>query len=294
MISARPVFRFAPSPNGYLHQGHALSAILNFETARRLGGRFLLRIEDIDITRSRPEFEQAIYDDLHWLGLDWEKPVRRQSEHFGDYRAALARLESKGLLYRCFCSRGDVARAIADRPGWPRDPDDAPLYPRTCRAMSAEESDARARHEPFCLRLDMQRALALLKAPLSWREFGESDEAMVVDAQPASWGDVMLARKDIPASYHIAVVTDDALQGVTDVMRGRDLYHATSVHRLLQTLLDLPEPNYRHHWLVLDQDGRKLSKSTFAKSLRSLREQGVSAEEVRAITRLPRMATSDD
>lgn len=294
MNSARPVFRFAPSPNGYLHQGHALSAILNFETAKRLGGRFLLRIEDIDVGRSRPEFEQAIYEDLRWLGLSWEEPVRRQSEHFDDYRAALSRLSAKGVLYRCFCSRGDIARTIGDRRDWPRDPDDAPLYPRTCRGLSKDESDARAQRDPFCLRLDMERALALVGTSLTWREFGEGDEARLVAAEPARWGDVMLARKDIPASYHIAVVTDDAIQGVTDVMRGRDLYHATSVHRVLQALLDLPQPNYRHHWLVLDADGRKLSKSTFAKSVRSLREQGVPAQEVRSITQLPRLATRAD
>lgn len=245
-----------------------------------------MRIEDIDRSRSRPEFEQAIYEDLRWLGLDWETPVRRQSEHFVDYQASLDKLSARGLLYRCFCTRGEIARSIRNRPDWPRDPDGAALYPRTCRALSDDESAARAQREAFCWRIDMQRALLHAPSDLSWREFAEGDAWEIVRADPAQWGDAVLARKDIPASYHISVVTDDALQGVTDVMRGRDLYHATSLHRLLQALLDLPEPNYRHHRLALDTEGRKLSKSEGAQALRAMRDAGKSPADVRSLVGL--------
>jgi glutamyl-Q tRNA(Asp) synthetase len=283
--AAVPVFRFAPSPNGYLHPGHARSAILNFEAARRAGGRFLLRIEDIDTGRSRPELEAAIYEDLRWLGLEWETPVRRQSEHFDDYRAALDRLSARGLLYRCFCTRGDIVRAAAAREG-ERDPAGAPVYPGTCRSLADAESQARAQKEPFSLRLDMKLAQMRVDSPLSWREFGEGEEEMNVAADPGRWGDAVLARKDVPASYHLAVVTDDALQGVTDVMRGRDLFHATSLHRLLQVLLDLPEPRYRHHALVQGPDGKKLSKSAGSGSIQALREGRASPADVRRLAGL--------
>ena len=253
--------------------GHALSAIRNFESANRLGGRFLLRIEDIDLGRRRPEYETAIYEDLAWLGLDWEKPVRRQSDHFDDYRAAADKLRAGGLLYRCCCTRADIARTVADRPDWPRDPDGALLYPGTCRHRDLSNA------QDVAWRLDMRRAVELCLNP-SWREFGEGDEPQSIAADPLAWGDIVLVRKDVPTSYHLSVTVDDALQDVTDVMRGRDLYHATSVHRVLQTLLDLREPNYRHHHLLLDVDGRKLSKSDGAKSLRAMREAGVSAAEV--------------
>ncbi|MBS0248156.1 MAG: tRNA glutamyl-Q(34) synthetase GluQRS [Proteobacteria bacterium] len=275
-----PVFRFAPSPNGYLHLGHALSALLNAEVARATGGRLLLRIEDIDVTRCRPEFEAAIYEDLAWLGIEWEQPVRRQSEHSDDYRAALQRLEAMDLIYPSFESRAEIAALVTEceRQGpWPRDPDGAPLYPGTAREMPAEERARRiAAGEPYALRLNMAKALPRVGA-LSWQEA----ERGLVTADPAAWGDVVLARKDAPASYHLAVTVDDTLQGVTDVVRGRDLFHSTSVHRLLQSLLGLPVPRYRHHRLILDADGRKLSKSTAATALRQLRADGLTPADIR-------------
>jgi glutamyl-Q tRNA(Asp) synthetase len=274
------VFRFAPSPNGYLHLGHAYSALLNFDLSRACGGRFLLRIEDIDRGRARPEFEAAIYEDLAWLGLEWECPVRRQSAHFGDYANALERLDAMGLLYACDCKRSDIAHFAAAHEDWPRDPDGAPLYPGSCRAKPrrpAREVLAEGVQRRFALRLDTRKAVAAAGEGLSWREHGVGE----VSASPTLWGDVVLARKDTPASYHIAVVVDDALQGVTDVVRGRDLFNATSLHRLLQRLLDLPQPRYRHHDLVLDSGGEKLAKSRGSETLRALREAGVSATEVR-------------
>ncbi|MCB4771689.1 tRNA glutamyl-Q(34) synthetase GluQRS [Ancylobacter sp. Lp-2] len=275
----RPVFRFAPSPNGLLHLGHARSALLNAEMARAAGGRFLLRIEDIDATRCRPEYEAAIYEDLAWLGLDWERPVRRQSEHMDAYRAALARLEAMDLVYPSFESRAEIRRAVAARPGWSSDPDGAPLFPFSRAAMDeAERRERQAAGEPYALRLDMARAVALVGEGLSWREAGEAGP---VPADPAAWGDVVIARKETPTSYHLSVVVDDAVQGVTHVVRGADLKAATSVHRLLQRLLDLPEPLYRHHALVLDEQGCKLSKSIGSESLRDLRARGVSAAEAR-------------
>ena len=224
------VFRFAPSPNGHLHLGHAYSALLNFDLARQCGGRFLLRIEDIDTGRARNEFEAAIYEDLAWLGLEWEAPVRRQSEHFDDYARALERLDDKGLLYACDCRRSDIARAAVAKPNWPHDPDGAPLYPGTCRDKPRRAAREVLTQRGVALRLDMRQAAALAGQGLSWREFDAGD----IVADPAEWGDVVLARKDTPASYHIAVVVDDALQGVTDVVRGKDLFEATSLHRLLQ------------------------------------------------------------
>lgn len=288
-----PVFRFAPSPNGFLHLGHALSALLNADMAREAGGRLLLRIEDIDATRCRPEFEAAIHEDLAWLGLEWEQPVRWQSEHFDDYRAALAKLEAMGLIYPSFESRAEIARLVTVREAngpWPRDPDGAPLYPGTAKTMSAAE---RARcmdaGEPYALRLDMTAALA--RAPhLTWEEtgagpLGETGTGTVA-ADPAAWGDVILARKETPTSYHLAVAVDDAAQGVTDVVRGRDLFHATAVHRLLQALLGLPAPRYRHHRLILDSDGRKLSKSSKATGLRELRARGLTPADIRRLVGL--------
>lgn len=276
-MSNVPVFRFAPSPNGFLHLGHAYSALLNFTRARETGGRFLLRIEDIDQGRARDEFEAAIYEDLAWLGLDWETPVRRQSEHFADYADALARLDEMGLLYPCDCRRSDIARLAASDENWPRDPDGAPLYPGVCREKPRRPARDVLAQGGLALRLDMAKAVALAGQGLSWEEVGADGR---IPADPAQWGDVVLARKDTPASYHIAVVVDDALQGVTDVMRGRDLFYATSLHRLLQKLLDLSEPCYRHHDLLRDAAGEKLSKSRGSETLRSLRESGVGAEEV--------------
>ncbi len=280
-----PVFRFAPSPNGYLHLGHALSALLNADRAKAAGGRLLLRIEDIDEARCRPEYEAAIYEDLAWLGIAWEQPVRRQSEHYEDYRAALAQLDAMGLIYPSFESRAEIARLVMEREAlgaWPRDPDGVPLYPGNAKTLSASERSRRMAAEPYALRLDMQAAI-FRTGPLTWQETGAgpSGETGSIAANPSVWGDVILARKETPTSYHLAVVVDDAAQGVSDVVRGRDLFHATSVHRLLQALLGLPAPRYHHHRLILDADGNKLSKSTLATGLRELRAQGATAADIR-------------
>ncbi len=280
-------FRFAPSPNGCLHLGHAFSALLNADLARASGGRLLLRIEDIDATRCRPEYELATYEDLAWLGVEWETPVRRQSDHLDAYRAALAKLEALGLIYPAFESRTEIARLAASE-NWPRDPDGAPLYPGTGKAVSAEERHRRIKAgEPYALRLDMDAALARAGA-LNWRETGEGPggERGVIAADAAAWGDVVLARRDVPTSYHLSVVVDDALQGVTQVVRGNDLFYATSVHRLLQVLLGLPQPMYRHHRLILDESGKKLSKSTQATGLRELRRKGVTPADIRRLVGL--------
>jgi glutamyl-Q tRNA(Asp) synthetase len=280
------VCRFAPSPNGYLHLGHALSALMNFDLARAAGGRFLLRIEDIDRARCRREFETAIYEDLGWLGIAWDGPVERQSEHLDEYRDALARLDAERLLYPSFESRAEIAALVSAAPEtWPRDPDGAPLYPGTGAALSRSERARRiAAGEPYALRLDMAAAIARASAlPSNWTETGSGPdgETGIVAAAPARWGDVVLGRKETPSSYHLAVVIDDARQGITHVMRGRDLFWSTSVHRLLQGLLGLPAPVYHHHRLVLGPDGRKLSKSTQATALRALRRDGVTAAEIR-------------
>ena len=274
-----PVFRFAPSPNGYLHLGHALSALLNAERAKAAAGRLLLRIEDIDEARCRPEYEAAIYEDLTWLGIAWERPVRRQSEHYAGYRAALARLDAMGLIYRAYETRSEIGRTAA---GY--DPDGAPLYPgRQNTIIVADERRRRSdAGEPFALRLDMAAAVARSGA-LTWEETGAgpAGETGSIAADPAVWGDVILARKETPTNYHLAVVVDDAAQGVTDVVRGRDLFPATSVHRLLQALLGLPAPRYHHHHLILDAEGAKLSKSTSATGLRELRGRGATAADIR-------------
>ena len=287
-----PVFRFAPSPNGYLHLGHAFSALLNFDLARASGGRLLLRIEDIDPTRCRAEYEEAIYQDLAWLGISWEAPVRRQSEHLDAYRKTLDRLAAQGLIYPGFESRADIAKLVRQREAqgpWPRDPDGAPLYPGEAKLLS---EDARAglveSGVPYALRLDMSAAIARA-GELSWAECGEgpNGETGRLVAAPQVWGDVVLARKETPTSYHLSVVVDDALQGVTDVVRGADLFHATSVHRLLQQLLGLPEPVYRHHRLICDEAGHKLAKSTRSTALRELRAQGATAADIRTLIGLP-------
>ncbi|MBR1220746.1 tRNA glutamyl-Q(34) synthetase GluQRS [Bradyrhizobium sp. U87765 SZCCT0131] len=281
-----PVFRFAPSPNGYLHLGHAYSALLNFDLARRSGGTFLLRIEDIDGARCRPAFEAAIHEDLAWLGIAWASPVRRQSEHMDVYRAAIERLARDGLVYPAFESRAEIAQLVAAREAdgvWPRDPDGAPLYPGAGRQETPDACAAKiAAGVPFALRLDMAAALGRVGA-LSWQDSGQGPdgESGTVPARPAAWGDVIVARKETPTSYHIAVVVDDALQGVTDVVRGQDLFWATSVHRLLQELLGLPAPRYRHHGLVRDGAGGKLAKSARAPALRELRAAGVTPAEIR-------------
>jgi glutamyl-Q tRNA(Asp) synthetase len=275
-----PVFRFAPSPNGLLHLGHAYSALLNFDRARETGGRLLLRIEDIDATRCRPEFETAIYEDLAWLGIAWETPVRRQSEHLAEYRAALEKLAALGLVYPAFESRAEIAKLVAAREAdgpWLRDPDGAPLYPGDAKSLPASErSRLIDTGAPYALRLDMAAACRRV-ASLTWNELGEGPdgERGTVAARPEAWGDVILARKETPTSYHLSVVVDDALQGVSEIVRGQDLFHATSVHRLLQVLLGLPEPAYRHHPLIRDANRRKLSKSSQATGLRELRAAGV-------------------
>jgi glutamyl-Q tRNA(Asp) synthetase len=275
-----PVFRFAPSPNGYLHLGHAYSALLNFDKARAAGGRFLLRIEDIDPTRCRPEYEAAIYEDLAWLGVAWEEPVLRQSASMARYQAALRKLQQAGLVYPSFDSRAAIARRVASREAdgqmWPRDPDGAPLYPGYAGETTAAECQRRiAAGEPYAWRLDVAAAIAKAGA-LTFEEGGGS-----VTATPAIWGDVVLGRKETPTSYHLSVVVDDAFQGITDVVRGQDLAPATHAHRLLQALLGLPTPRYEHHGLIRDEGGNKLAKSTGATALRTLREQGATPADIR-------------
>lgn len=274
-----PVYRFAPSPNGRLHLGHAYSALLNQRMARERGGRFLLRIEDIDTLRCTPALTAAMLADLAWLGLRWEEPVLRQSARLADYRQAQARLEAEGLLYPCFCSRQDIARRVS--PADPRDPEGQPLYPGACRHLSEAERRARiGAGEAAAWRIDMAKAAMRLDHPLTFCE--ESSGAAITEtAHPEAWGDVVLARKDIATSYHIAVTVDDARQAVSHVVRGRDLFHATAIHRLLQHLLALPAPRYFHHPLINDEAGRKLSKSLGSRALADLRAEGMSAADVR-------------
>jgi glutamyl-Q tRNA(Asp) synthetase len=276
---AQPVYRFAPSPNGYLHLGHAYSALLNFEHALKTGGRFLLRIEDIDPGRSRPEFEKAIYEDLAWLGITWEEPVLRQSEHLSFYAEAIETLDQRGLLYPCFCTRSERMQSGSAL----KDPDGAPLYSGQCRhldpSLRAEKFNA---HQPYVKRFDMERVLKDLSSALILEEFGANLNARIITAQPEQWGDAVLARKDVPTSYHVSVVLDDARQGVTDVIRGADLLASTDLHRLLQALFDLPTPRYHHHELILDVDGDKLAKSKGSKALRDLRAEGVTPAAIRA------------
>ncbi len=270
------VTRFAPSPTGRLHLGHAFAALRAWSAAREARGRFLVRIEDIDQTRSRPEFERAIFEDLAWLGLEWEEPVRRQSEHMADYQAGLARLTELGVLYPCFCTRAAIRAEIARSAEAPHGPD-GPIYPGTCRRLTADERQSRqAADEAYALRLDVEKARAVA-GELAWRD----REAGAVRATPELFGDVVLARKDTPASYHLAVSVDDHLQGVTLVTRGLDLFAATHVHRLLQGLLGLDTPDYHHHRLIRDQEGRRLAKRDCGPTLTSLRAAGVSPAEIR-------------
>jgi glutamyl-Q tRNA(Asp) synthetase len=268
------VTRFAPSPTGFLHLGHAFSALVAWRRARAAGGRFLLRLEDIDPTRCRPEFNAAILEDLAFLGLDWDGPVRVQSEHLDDYAAVLDSLRARELLYPCFCSRRDIQRSVIAAA--PHGPDGAPLYPGTCRRLTEAERAARA-DQPHALRLDMARALI---PGLTFEEEGEG----TVLADPARFGDVVLARKDTPTSYHLCVTRDDASQGVTLVTRGEDLKQATHLHRLLQALMGWPTPVYAHHPLMTEPaTGRRLAKRDRAVTLRSLREAGMTASEVRGL-----------
>lgn len=282
-----PVFRFAPSPNGELHLGHAFSALTNYRLAQETGGRFLLRIEDIDIGRCRREYEDAILQDLEWLGIEWEQPVRRQSDHFEDYAEALDRLIDEGLAYPAFMSRGDIRAFIASTEdsgiSWPRDPDGVAHYPGVERTLNTLERRERiSAGDPYSWRLDMAATQLRVGSGLAWREEGSGPEGEtgMIEANPAEWGDVIIARRDVPTSYHLAVVVDDAIQGITHVVRGRDLFHATSVQRLLQELLGLSAPVYCHHDLVLGEDGRKLSKSRRDTSIAALREAGAQPADI--------------
>jgi len=281
------VTRFAPSPTGYLHRGHAYSALCGFEAARAAGGRFLLRIEDLDDTRARPAFETAIEEDLAWLGIDWERPVRRQSEHGADYAAALGRLREQGLLYRCFKTRRELMEAAAEAP---HGPDPAPYRGEALPA--AEEAERLAQGQPFAWRLSLEAAQAALGDAWSDIAFveegaGPGGEHGRIAAEPERLGDVILSRKDIGAAYHLAVVVDDALQGVTHVVRGADLFEAAHIQRLLQVLLGLPPLIYRHHRLIVDETGQRLAKRRGGEALRDLRAAGVSAGEVRASLGFP-------
>ncbi len=286
MADARPVLRFAPSPNGELHLGHALSALTGHMWAERLGGRFLVRIEDIDTGRARVDYISGIFEDLRWLGITWEEPVLRQSQNFSRYQAAADVLRAQGLLYPCFATRAEIAEASRRHPER-LDPDGAPLYPGLHKHLTARQISERVgRGEPFALRIDMERAAARASdmtggAPLTYEALDANGVRSIIAARPEQWGDAVIVRKDVPASYHLAVVLDDAFQGVTHVTRGKDLEAATGLHRLLQTLLGLPAPRYHHHPLITDADGRKLSKSAKDTSLAALRCAGATAADIR-------------
>ncbi len=282
-MSAPEVTRFAPSPSGYLHLGHAYSALFAARQAGK-GGRFLLRIEDIDGARVRPEYEAAIFEDLAWLGLAWEQPLRRQSDWMPDYIDALGQLEARGLIYPCFCTRKEIAAEISRAAAAPHGPAEG-VYPGTCRRLSASErEDRKAAGALYALRLDTPRALAAAEAdhggPLTWHDRGRGTQ----HCDPRPQGDVVLARKDVATSYHLSVVVDDAAQGVTLVTRGADLFESSHVHRLLQQLLGLPVPDYHHHRLITDENGERLAKRSDALAIRALREAGRSPAEVIAMT----------
>jgi glutamyl-Q tRNA(Asp) synthetase len=283
-MPSQPIFRFAPSPNGYLHLGHAYSALFTQRAAKALGGTMLLRIEDIDLSRCKPEFVEAIYEDLKWLGLGWPEPVVHQSLRFPEYQHAAEQLREAGLLYPCFCSRADIAAVAADT-----DPEGAPLYPGTCRHLAQANVQLRiATGEPHQWRLRMDEALRLVGDILAIRECPVTDRDVQFDearpraADPGRWGDVILVRKETPTSYHLSVVVDDAAQAVTHVTRGMDLHAATDIHVLLQALLGLPSPIYAHHGLITDGLDFKLSKSAGSPSLRSMRQAGWTAEGLKA------------
>ncbi len=282
-VDKQPVFRFAPSPNGRLHLGHAFSALFTEQRAKSAGGRLLLRIEDIDLLRCRSEYIDGIYEDLAWLGLEWELPVRRQSEHFDTYHEAIEKLQDAGVLYPCYATRSEIRAAVEGKDDHPRDPDGAPVYPGLYRDAPLPEDLER----PYALRINHALAIKLVTEKLGRRPTftehgsGPAGETGVLPVTPEIWGDVVLGRKDIGTSYHVSVVVDDALQGITHVTRGQDLFAATHIHRVLQLLLDLPEPVYCHHPLISDHAGRKLAKSDQDQSLASLREAGVSADEIK-------------
>ncbi len=283
----RPVLRFAPSPNGHLHLGHALSALLNLEMARKCGGTMLLRIEDIDRVRCTPKLEKQMLEDLEWIGFEWDSTPRRQSEHFAEYRERLDQLEKLNLLYPSFATRAQLRElSTADNAAqpWPRDPDGAPFNPASEKVMDAQERHQRiGRGDDFALRLDLQKALHSIRDDLVWSETGPGPDAQprTITANPAAWGDFVIARKDTPTSYHLSCVHDDERQGITTIVRGQDLFHPTSVHRLLQELLGLPAPQYFHHKLVLDAEGKKLSKSRASTAIRHLRESGTTPAQLR-------------
>jgi len=291
------ITRFAPSPTGLLHLGHAFSALTAFGAARAAGGVCLLRIEDIDTARCRPEYEQAIYEDLAWLGLDWPRPVRRQSEHFDDYAAALERLARRGLVYRCFKTRKEIAEEIARAPHHPGEGPEGVIYPGPAEPVSgAEEAERMARGEPFAWRLSLRACREALGARYDRLEFVEEGEGPDGEhgrmaARPDLLGDVILARKDVGTSYHMACVHDDAAQGVTHVIRGQDLFFAAHLHRLLQELLELPVPVWRHHRLLTGADGERLAKRNRAATLKALRQAGKSPEEIRL---MPEMSCEAD
>jgi glutamyl-Q tRNA(Asp) synthetase len=277
----RLVTRFAPSPSGLLHKGHAYSALMAYRAALETGGRFLLRIEDIDTARCKPEFTEAIYTDLHWLGLAWEMPVRCQSQHFADYQAALEKLKGLGVVYPCFCTRKDILAEIKDAERAPHGPlegtQEGPVYPRLCHGKShAEQQALITGGKAHAWRLDLDAALRLIGSPLCWYDQSKGN----IPATPKALGDVVLARKDTPTSYHLSVVVDDALQGVNHIVRGQDLFHATHIHVVLQKLLSLPTPSYHHHALIMDKTGKRYAKRNKAATLTSLREAGISAAEL--------------
>ncbi|MCJ9428424.1 tRNA glutamyl-Q(34) synthetase GluQRS [Kordiimonas marina] len=281
MTTDRPdtfVTRFAPSPTGRLHKGHAYSALLAYARAREENGRFLLRIEDIDTVRCREDYIEGIYEDLAWLGLTWETPVRRQSEHFADYEAALDRLKAMGVIYPCFCTRKEIAAEIARAPSAPHGPDGA-LYPGTCRHRSADEREAlMASGKAYAWRLDLAAALTHIGEPLTWKD----ELKGTVTAEPETLGDIVLARKDTPTSYHLSVVTDDALQGISHIIRGEDLFHATHIHVVLQRLLGLKTPIYHHHGLLLDEHGQRFAKRNLSVTLADMRMHGMTPEDLKA------------
>ena len=273
----QPLFRFAPSPNGFLHLGHAYSVLVNEKLAAACGGQVLLRIEDIDLSRARPHFVEALVEDLAWLGLHFPLPYRVQSQHFAFYQSKAEALQAQGLLYACRCTRRQIKDAALQN-GAGDDPDGAPLHRRAaCQCAGVEQT------APYAMRLDMEKALALNPEPLEIRCMDEEGRSFVRVANPALWGDVVLLRKDVPASYHLAVVLDDAEQQITHVVRGKDLEAATDLHRFLQALLGLPSPLYLHHRLMTDEDGQKLAKSKMSKPLRAWRSEGLSALEVRRL-----------
>jgi glutamyl-Q tRNA(Asp) synthetase len=277
------ITRFAPSPTGWLHLGHAYAAVFAREEARQAGGRFLVRLDDLDLTRVRPVYEEAIFEDLTWLGLIWESPIRKQSDHFEDYRDALRRLEALGLLYPCFCTRREIQEEIARAGLAPQGPD-GPPYPGTCRRLAADQvAEQMASGRDYAMRLDLGKALDLAGRDLDWLDLNHG--RMIADPTPL--GDVVLSRKETPTSYHLAVVVDDFAQDITLVTRGEDLLPSTHLHRVLQALLDLPVPTWKHHRLITDESGKRLAKRDDARSLRSLREAGWTPDQVRAAIGVP-------